>query len=247
MRRLVATLACRLAGTRLYGKPLQNLDIEREVSILEHQIQMLGRIAAIDEIVLGIASGRSNEPLVEFAEKRGVRYILGDEIDVLARLIACVEAGDGTDAFRITTESPFTHWESIDEGWGMHLEAGNDVTVLDGVALGSGYEIYTREALRESHRLGDERHRSELCSLYIRENRDDFSVGLVHVDEASRRPDLRLTVDYPEDLVVCRAVYERFRDRAPLIPSSEIAAFLDGRPDLTALIAELPAGGYWGQ
>ena len=31
MRKLVAALACRINGSRLYGKPLQNLDIEKDI------------------------------------------------------------------------------------------------------------------------------------------------------------------------------------------------------------------------
>ncbi len=30
MRKLVACLACRNEGTRLYGKPLQNLDVKKK-------------------------------------------------------------------------------------------------------------------------------------------------------------------------------------------------------------------------
>ena len=51
------------------------------------------------------------------------------------------------------------------------------------------------------------------------------------------RPDIRLTVDYPEDLVLCRRVFEQFRDKAPLIPLADIIGFLDGSPHLRDLVA----------
>ena len=35
-RRLVAALACRNSGSRLFGKPLQNLDVECNYSILDN-------------------------------------------------------------------------------------------------------------------------------------------------------------------------------------------------------------------
>lgn len=246
MRRLIAALACRLAGSRLYGKPLQNLDPAQGVSILDHQIGMLSRIAAIDEIVLGIAEGAGNVPLVQYAEKNSVRYILGSEEDVLARLIQCTEAGDGTDAFRITTESPFTHWEMIDEAWSRHVTESADVTVVEGVPLGSSFEIYALAALQKSHDLGDCRHRSELCSLYIREHRDEFSVCLIDAEPEVARNEFRFTVDYPEDLVLCRAIYDAMSEQAPLILLRDIVAFLDDNPELTGIVSHLPSGGYWG-
>jgi spore coat polysaccharide biosynthesis protein SpsF (cytidylyltransferase family) len=64
-----------------------------------------------------------------------------------------------------------------------------------------------------------------------------FTVNLLRPAAACERLDLRLTVDYPEDLILCRAVYEALRAHAPRIPLEAIVAFLDGRPDLRALVA----------
>ena len=38
-RKLVAVLACRNGGSRLYGKPLQNLDVKKKVNILNYLIK----------------------------------------------------------------------------------------------------------------------------------------------------------------------------------------------------------------
>ena len=38
MRKLIASLACRNNSTRLYGKPLQNLDTKKNITILEYII-----------------------------------------------------------------------------------------------------------------------------------------------------------------------------------------------------------------
>jgi spore coat polysaccharide biosynthesis protein SpsF len=246
MRRLVATLACRLAGTRLYGKPLQNMDVSAGVSILEHQVDLLRGIPSVAEVVLGVAEGRENLAVVELAERKGLNYIIGDERDVLSRLIQCVKAGEGTDAFRITTESPFTHWERLDEAWDTHVGHRNDGTVLTGVPFGSGFEIFTLAALEKSHADGDERHRSELCSLYIREHLDEFRVELLDAEDDVRRAGIRLTVDYPEDLILCRSIYEELRADAPRIRLSDIIRFLDSRPDLLQLVAAYPSRTTWG-
>ena len=237
MRTLAAALACRINGTRLYGKPLQLLDIDRRISVLEHMVAMLRTEPAIANIFLGISNGAANDVFQEMAGALGLRWIRGDERDVLLRLIQCGDAAGATDVFRVTTESPFTYFEAIDEAWRRHVSHGNDVTVVDGLPDGCNFEIFTLEALRRSHERGEDRHRSELCSLYIREHRDEFRVELVGVPSHLQRGDLRLTIDYPEDLVVCRRVYERLADRAPRIPLASIVATLDADPDLKALVA----------
>jgi len=237
MRKLVATLACRNPGSRLYGKPLQNLDIENHVTILDHIVSLLSPFPSIDEVVLGIAEGHVNYPFVKLAQENGIEFILGSEEDVLMRLIQCVEHVNGTDAFRITTESPFTYFEMIEEARQVHIAHGNDVTAIDGLPEGCHFEIYTLDSLKKSHKFGDRRHRSEFCSLYIREHEEDFQIEILPVPkEVERLEDIRLTVDCPEDLVVCREVYMNLKEYAPRIPLTKIIEFLDTRPELKELV-----------
>lgn len=237
MRKLAAALACRIAGRRLYGKPLQALDVDAGVSVLDQIIALLRAEPSIEDVVLGIADGADNDVFVGVAERHGVLAVRGSEEDVLQRLILCGQAASATDVFRVTTESPFPVHEMIADVWKRHVDNGNDVTVIDGVPEGCHFEIYTLEALQKSHDRGDRRHRSELCSLYVREHPDEFRVEVVPVNPQLERLDLRLTVDYPEDLVVCRKVYEHFRSFAPRIPVRDVITFLDEHPDVTALVA----------
>lgn len=237
MRKLVATLACRAKGSRLYGKPLQLLDIERNLTVIEHMIALLRTAAEIDDIVLAVAHGAENEPFHDIAAATGVTSIRGDERDVLQRLILAGRAKDATDVFRVTTESPFTYLDPLPEVWKRHRALGNDVTVTDGVPEGTHFEIYRLDALERSHDRGNERHRSELCSLYIREHRDEFRVEVVPVPAVVQRLDLRLTIDYPEDLVLCRRVYEQLKAQAPRLSVPDIIALLDQAPALQALVA----------
>lgn len=237
MRKLVATLACRNQGSRLYGKPLQNLDIASGSTILDHMVLCLKQTPEIGGIVLGISEGIHNMPFIDVARSHEIDFIIGDQKDVLLRLIQCCKRGGGTDAFRVTTESPYFAWELIERAWQTHLDEDNDVTVCDGLPEGCHFEIYKLSALEASHERGEPKHRSELCSLYIRENQSDFKVRVIDMPAHWERMDHRLTVDYPEDLVVCRAVYEALKDSAPKFKMDSILEVLDSRDDLKQLLA----------
>jgi spore coat polysaccharide biosynthesis protein SpsF len=236
MRKLVASLACRAGGSRLYGKPLQLLDIEGGLTVLDYLIRQLSTEAALAECVLAVADGPENEPFHSIGAEHGLRTLRGDETDVLGRHLLTAELTGATDIFIVTTESPFTFFEAIDEAWRTHRENGNDVTATDDLPEGSAFSIFTVETLRRSHRLGEDRHRSEFISLYVRDHIQDFQLELVGVPPYVRRPDIRLTIDYPEDLVLCRGVYERFVDLAPRIPVADIVEFLDATPRLVDLV-----------
>ena len=235
-RKLVACLACRSQGTRLYGKPLQNLDIEARVNVLEYMINSIKTYKPVSAIVLGISVGSDNIVYKEIADRNGIEYIVGDEKDVLQRLIQCCEKVNGTDILHLTTESPFTYFELIDSCWQLHVEKDTDLTALDNLPVGSGFEMIKLEAYKRSWEKGEEKHRSELCTLYIREHKPDFKIQLADIPLEIRRPDIRLTIDYPEDLILCRAVYKEFKHMAPRIPVSAIIQFLDNNPDLKKLV-----------
>lgn len=242
MRTLVAALACRNDGSRLYGKPMQNLDVQKGITVLQHMIEWIRTTGDINHMVLGIAAGYPNLVFMDVARQNGIPYIIGDEKDVLGRLIQCGERVRATDVLRLTTESPFAAFDTIPDAWRAHVQGDHDFSCLDNVPVGIGYEIFTLDALRASHQDGDSRHRSELCSLFIRENKQRFSINYIEAPGALRgRTDLRLAIDYPEDLVLCRAVYEHFKHTAPRLPVADVVAFLDERPDLKALVAPLVA------
>ena len=81
-RKLVAAVACRNTGSRLYGKPVQNLDIENGYRIIDYIIDSLHSISCISEIVLGISEGKENEVFIDIAKDRNLNYIVGNEVDV---------------------------------------------------------------------------------------------------------------------------------------------------------------------
>ena len=243
-RRLVAALACRNQGSRLYGKPLQNLDVSQGFCILDNILQSLKMTSCVDEIVLGISEGVENEIFKSYAVKYGLKFIVGHEIDVLSRLIQCGKAGEATDILRVTTESPFRYFELDEAIWADHLNADSDATFLENIIDGCGVEFLKLSALEKSHQRGEERHRSELCTLYIREHPDEFKIQRIRPPAELIRQDLRLTVDNPEDLVVCRKIYMHFKELSPRIPVRQIVEYLDANPDLIQLIAPFTEQGY---
>jgi spore coat polysaccharide biosynthesis protein SpsF len=243
-RRLVAAIACRNQGSRLYGKPLQNLDVEKGIRILDNIIDCIRSVSCVNEIVLGIADGIENDVFKRIATEKHLRCITGDENDVLQRLIACGQLAEATDVFRVTSESPFLYYEPVEKAWQDHISNDMDATFYDEGIDGTGFEIISLQSLELSHKKGNSRHRSELCTLYIRENKDDFKIQKIVAPAWLKRKDLRLTVDNPEDLAVCRNIYAAFKDEAPCLSIEKIVAYFDKNPELKQMIAPFTEAGY---
>lgn len=244
MRRLIVALACRNNGSRLYGKPLQNLCVIDRYTVLDNIVASLKGIDCIDQIVVGIADTPDNLVYERYCIEHDLQFIWGDEVDVLERLISCANAADATDVLRITSESPFPYYPLMNYAWKKHVESKADATFLDDIVDGCGFEIISKNALMRSHNEGSARHRSELCSLYIRENRDRFIINKIESPKEFYREDIRLTIDNPEDLIVCRAIYQEFKSKIPQLDLSDIINFLDQNPKLKELTLPYCADGY---
>jgi len=238
-RRLVAVLACRNGGSRLYGKPLR-------WRILDQVVDNLRRLDSVQSIILAVSLGNDNYIYYDYASKNNLICVCGDEVDVLSRLLQGLEISGATDLFRVTTESPFLYWQIVDSAWKDHVANSYDATFLDDVIDGCGFEIITKASLQESWNCGDSSHRSEHCSSFIRENKSNFKIHKLDPPSALCRLDLRLTVDYPQDLIVARAVYEFLvhSGRRSSYDIHDIVNYLDENPELVKLISPLAAAGY---
>ena len=249
--KLVCVLTCRNKSTRLFGKPIQIIDEKKNITIIEHLINCLSKINCISEVVLAVAYGPENKIFEKIAKRKSIKIFYGKEEDVLSRLILSAKKTKATDVLRITSESPFPFFQLIKKFWKKHLINLADATFLDHIIDGCGFEIISLRALKRSHKKANKKQ-LEHCSLYIRENYRKFKVLKFLPPKKLNRKDLRLTVDYPEDLVICRKIYSKFNKQAPFFKLESIVKFLDKNPELKNMVKPYLKDGYssmyiWGK
>jgi spore coat polysaccharide biosynthesis protein SpsF len=196
----------------------------------------------ITDIVLAISENPGNEAFIEFAKKHNLKYVTGDDTDVLKRLIDGAKYVNADVIFRITSENPYIYWEGIDNIIKKHEEKKFDFTYVDGLPLGSYFEIISLKALETSHRMGSKKHRSELATLYIKENKKKFKINQIMPEKELQRPEVRLTVDSPEDLWVAREIQNAFRNTGRPIPLKQVIKFLDKHPEIARVNSQVPLG-----
>ncbi len=233
-RRLVAVLPCRCDSRRLWGKPLQR--ISEHLSICEYLVGCLQRLPCVGEVRLAIAEGAGADALIDLAQRCGLAYLVGSEEDVLGRVIACARQAGATDVLRKTSEDPFLHAAMVEPAWTAHVAHTNDVTAVDLVPEGTGFEIFTISALARSHELGDGSDREHIAN-YARFHQAEFAVEILRPEPECQRLDLRLTVDNPEDLILCRAVHRALAREGHCVALREIVDYLDGHPELTEMVS----------
>ena len=243
MKKIDAILACRVQGSRLYGKPLQKLATEGP-TVLESLLDYVSSIKSVNSTILAISEESENDAFVNIAEKHNLNYVRGDQKDVLARIIKTANKFNTEIIFRATSENPFMLYEYADSLIDEFLSGDYDWGALMDTPDGTGFEIMKLDALKTSHKKGSKKHRSELVTSYIFDNQEDFKILKKQLPDNLRRPEIRLTVDYAEDLVFCQRVWQVLKKDNELIKVEQIIEFWDQNPQLRKPLESI--GVDWG-
>jgi spore coat polysaccharide biosynthesis protein SpsF (cytidylyltransferase family) len=142
------------------------------------------------------------------------------------------------------TENPYLEHESVEQGVETAIANHSDYVVVRKLPLGCAADIYSFPALKQSDEQGGDRHHSEFTSRFILDHLDSFQVNTIEPETALQRPEIRLTVDNPSDLMLVRDIWDGLSgDDSESPPSlASIIEYLDSNPDLTALNDDLPDG-----
>jgi len=235
-------IQARLGSTRFPGKVLAELGGR---PVLARQIERLRLVAGVDALVIATTDRPADDPVAAFAETQdGVGLWRGPEDDVLARFAGAAAAFELDTVGRVTGDCPF-----IDPAVaGRVLAAFAGTPGCDYASncrprsspFGFDIEVVSRRALDTAAAEATDPFDREHVLVYVFTRPGRFRCVNV-ADPDGRWADLRLTVDYPDDLAFLEALFEKVRAAWPAVGFAEIARTLDRHPELRAINAAVPA------
>jgi len=78
--------------------------------------------------------------------------------------------------------------------------------------------------------------------LYINEHKNQFKINHLTPENSLQRPEIRLTVDSPQDLWVARIIHEELGKGIKPISLNQIIKFLDDNPQIKKINSDIPLG-----
>lgn len=239
---IVACIIVRMKSYRLPKKAL--LDING-FPMTQQIIRRLQQTDAISKIVICTSDNPEDSILLKKAQEWGVDSYAGDELDVLSRLINVAEKYDADMVLRITGDNPFTDAVNIDKLINRHIETSADYTRTNRLPLGVTAEVIDRKMLRKLHDIMPDPNQSEYMSFYSF-NPDIFHCEVLEPLPEQDRPYYSLTIDYPEDLELARALYENISSENGIPSLTDVIAYLDDDSDYAGVepdtLIKLPEG-----
>lgn len=199
---IVASIEARLGSKRLPGKVMADIC---GAPALTRLLRRLRRAKSLDAIVLATP----DEALAEWARGEKLDVFVGSEDDVLGRVVGAHKMMGSDIIVEICGDSPFVDPEVVDMA--VLAFRMNDADVVTDTRKrvfpqGVGVQVFRAEAL------------AQLASIAVAQrHREHVSLGfyefggyrIIHLAPPPRwhRPDVRLLLDYPEDLEFIRHVY----------------------------------------
>lgn len=195
MRALVVVQA-RAASTRLPGKALKPL---AGVPMLSYLLRRLQAGALDATLCLATTTRSDDDALAALASGLGASVVRGEEEDVLARYLLCLDRFPAAGAVRVTADNPFTSLEILRlalEG----LTLGADYVGLpEGCPYGVGVDAFRADTLRGVAATASDPAEREHINLHIVRHPERYGIHIPTIPQTWRRPDIRLTVDTAED------------------------------------------------
>lgn len=212
MTRIIGTIEARMGSTRLPGKTMTPL--YDGMPLLECVVRRFRECRKIDGVIVATTAERGDDAIAGWCGKNNVPVFRGSEEDVLDRVVGAAERCGADAIVQMGADSAYLDYELIDR-LVERYRGGNFDYVCNDLSLTYPIGIYGHvvrvKSLAELNQRNDlsEKDRSDVVR-YIWEHPGNYSILNIEAPESLRYPELRLTIDYPEDLEQAGSVYAHF-------------------------------------
>jgi spore coat polysaccharide biosynthesis protein SpsF len=231
-------IQARMGSSRLPGKTLADLGGR---PVIDWTVERAAQATTVTDVIVATSTRPEDNAIAAHVQAHGIATVVrGDPTDVLSRYITSLQQTSADVIVRITGDCPFVQPDFVDRAIRLANSFDYVATGLDGrFPRGFDVEADKRSALLDADRSATDPLEREHVTLFVARHPERFASAALECPRWARRPDVRLTLDEANDLLFLRTVVSEL-GASPSTPLSEdLVAFLDDRPDLRAINADV--------
>ncbi len=223
-------ITARMKSTRLAKK--LTLEINGR-QIIRWMIDRLKQCPSIDDIIICTSTNQQDNILVEIASEEGIKVFRGSEEDVIQRLYEASKYYNVEYALNITADCPLVSLEYIDITIDKYKQTNADL--IRSLELPHGFFLYGLkvEAMQKVCEIKKGTN-TEVWGKYFTDTAL-FNVLDIEIPDDLKRPDYRLTLDYPDDYEFFKRIYTHFGQYTYKKSIYEIIGFIDEHPEIVQI------------
>jgi len=221
-------IAVRMKSTRLSKKAILKI---KGKTVIEHLIDRLKTAKLPDLIVLCTSTNPDDKILCDIAKKNNIECFRGSQEDKLDRFLKTARKYSINFIVSVDGDDIFCDPEFIDKTIETFIRTQADYITCKDLPLGAASHGIKFEALEKICKLKGETD-TEIYGGYFTET-GLFKVEYLKVeDEDLKHPEIRMTLDYPEDYEFFKAVFNELYNARKTFTLKEILTLLRRKPNI---------------
>jgi len=210
--KIIGTIEARMGSSRLPEKTLKI--VYKDFTLLQLVVDRFRLCKNIDYIVVATTTEPQDDKIALWCEENNVSCYRGSEDNVLDRVVGASMKSKADVIVQMGADSAYLDFELVDELISVYKQGDYDYVCNDielTYPLGIYAHIVNVKKLielnkKDSLSLEDR----EDVVRYIWEHPKEYNIVNIKATEDKNYPNIRLTVDYPEDFELAENIYNYF-------------------------------------
>lgn len=213
----------RLKSTRLKSKAILKLNSE---PMIVHMIRRIKKYSDLfSNIIICTSTNTQDDPLEDIARQENINIFRGSEDDVLKRYYEATQAYNLDFFLKAGADNPLVSLDYASQVLNYAKENSPGLITMSKLPIGLFFYGICPKALKKVI----DRKKTDDTEVWgnLFKNHNDITLYDFPVDKKYMRTNYRLTVDYSEDFVVIKNIFNHFSDKIYDKSTLEILDFLD--------------------
>ncbi len=245
--KVVTMIQARMSSTRLPQKVMLSLCGK---PLLYRMYERVKRAHYSGEVVVITSRNKTDDPIAELCKEYDIPVYRGHLSDLLDRHYKAARKYKADAVVKVPSDCPLIDPSVVDKVIRNFVENNDKYDYVSNLHPatypdGNDVEIMSFEAIEKAWREAEKDFEREHTTPYMWEHPNLFGIGNVEWETgADYSSTHRWTIDYEEDYVFIRSVYEELYDTKPWFGIHEILDLLKEKPYLNSINSKY-AGRYW--
>ena len=222
----------RLGSSRLPKKPL--IEVKGK-TLIEHLIDRAKAAKLPNMIALCTTTKPEDRIFEKIAKNNGVECFRGNEHDILKRFLDAAIKFKVDFIVNVDGDDVFCDPELMDKTVQCYLETGASFIKWNNLPLGATPIGLKVEALKKVCEIKDTLNTETGWGAYFTDTGLFKVKYLEPEDENLKKPEIRITLDYPEDLELVKKIYDKLYEPEKVITLREILNLFKKEPALAEI------------
>jgi spore coat polysaccharide biosynthesis protein SpsF len=242
MSRVVVVCQARMGSQRLKGKVLLPLSGQ---PLLVRCVERIKRASTVSQVVVASTIEESDDELVKICGEKGLSVMRGHTTDLLDRHVKAAVMYNAEVVVKIPSDCPLIDPAVIDLTIDYYLNNADKFDYVSNLHPatwpdGNDVEVFSIDALHKAHRNATKQFEREHTTPWFWNANPAIRCGNVEWATGQNfSMKHRWTIDYPEDYMMIKAVYDALYSNDSAFTLEHILQFLEMHPEVHAANAHL--------